>query len=173
MTDIDRLDGEIIALLQENGRTSNRAIARAIGVSEAAVRKRLRRLTESGWLSYGIVIDTSATNMELLGWVLIEVHPSAVEAALQTISKMACCSAYAVKTGRHNLVANIYARDAADMKRNIEALYAMDRVREVIFRQALSYPIHRYQYVLANSDREELVRWPHPDDDGILATPER
>lgn len=41
---MDELDQEIIRLLQLDGRASNAEIARAVGVSEGTVRRRLRQL---------------------------------------------------------------------------------------------------------------------------------
>ena len=43
---MDELDRKIIALLQVDGRSSNAKIARAVGVSEGTVRRRLRRLIQ-------------------------------------------------------------------------------------------------------------------------------
>ena len=41
---MDELDLKIIGILQSDGRASNAKIARAVGVSEGTVRRRLRRL---------------------------------------------------------------------------------------------------------------------------------
>src|SRR3954447_25526083 len=47
---LDDLDRSIITELQNDGRRSFREIARSIGVSEATVRTRVRRLDEAGAL---------------------------------------------------------------------------------------------------------------------------
>ena len=44
---IDRLSKRIIEQLQEDGRRSYAEIGRAVGLSEAAVRQRVQRLTET------------------------------------------------------------------------------------------------------------------------------
>ncbi|MBA2311809.1 MAG: Lrp/AsnC family transcriptional regulator [Actinobacteria bacterium] len=44
----DAQDRRIIGLLQEDGRMPNSEIARRLGIAEATVRKRLRRLTSEG-----------------------------------------------------------------------------------------------------------------------------
>jgi Lrp/AsnC family transcriptional regulator for asnA, asnC and gidA len=43
---IDAVDSRIILLLQEDGRMSNKAIARELGIAESTVRTRLKRLIE-------------------------------------------------------------------------------------------------------------------------------
>jgi Lrp/AsnC family transcriptional regulator for asnA, asnC and gidA len=43
---IDAIDSEIILLLQKNGRISNTAIAKKVGIAESTVRTRLKRLMD-------------------------------------------------------------------------------------------------------------------------------
>ena len=43
---MDQLDREIISILQNDGRTSNAKIARALDVSEGTIRRRLKKLTD-------------------------------------------------------------------------------------------------------------------------------
>src|SRR5215211_4085587 len=47
---LDALDRRIVAILQRDGRLSNSAIARALGVAEATIRRRIERLVDSGAL---------------------------------------------------------------------------------------------------------------------------
>ncbi len=54
---MDTLDREIIQLLQENGRLNNAEIARAIGVSEGTVRRRLKRLRDDSVIKVVAVPD--------------------------------------------------------------------------------------------------------------------
>jgi Lrp/AsnC family transcriptional regulator for asnA, asnC and gidA len=54
---IDGLSKLIIEQLQEDGRRSYAEIGRAIGLSEAAVRQRVQRLTESGAMQVVAVTD--------------------------------------------------------------------------------------------------------------------
>ena len=43
---VDDLDNQIVEILKKDGRASNAHIARALGVSEGTVRRRLRMLIE-------------------------------------------------------------------------------------------------------------------------------
>jgi Lrp/AsnC family transcriptional regulator for asnA, asnC and gidA len=54
---IDRLSKRIIEQLQEDGRRSYAEIGRAVGLSEAAVRQRVQRLTDSGAMQVVAVTD--------------------------------------------------------------------------------------------------------------------
>ena len=54
---IDDVSKQIIEQLQEDGRRSYAAIGRAVGLSEAAVRQRVQRLTDSGAMQVVAVTD--------------------------------------------------------------------------------------------------------------------
>ena len=47
---IDHLDAKMIALLQKDGRLSNIEIGKTVGISEATVRNRLKRLIDEGYI---------------------------------------------------------------------------------------------------------------------------
>src|SRR6476660_10142815 len=54
---IDEVSKSIIEQLQQDGRRSYAAIGKAIGLSEAAIRQRVQRLTESGVMQIVAVTD--------------------------------------------------------------------------------------------------------------------
>ncbi len=54
---IDAIDQSIVEILQRDGRTPFTAIAQEIGLSEGAIRKRVQRLTESGYMQVVAVTD--------------------------------------------------------------------------------------------------------------------
>lgn len=67
---LDPIDKGIIEQLQEDGRRSYAAIARAVGLSEAATRQRVQRLIDEGVIQIAAVTDASAVGfhrMALLG----------------------------------------------------------------------------------------------------------
>lgn len=56
-TQLDAVSKEIIAQLQQDGRRSYSAIGKVVGLSEAAVRQRVQRLTETGVMQIVAVTD--------------------------------------------------------------------------------------------------------------------
>ncbi len=54
---IDDTDRAIVEILQRDGRTPFTSIATEIGLSEGAIRKRVQRLTESGYMQVVAVTD--------------------------------------------------------------------------------------------------------------------
>jgi Lrp/AsnC family transcriptional regulator for asnA, asnC and gidA len=67
---LDQLSKRIIEQLQEDGRRSYAAIARAVGLSEAATRQRVQRLLDERIIQIAAVTDAAAVGfhrMALLG----------------------------------------------------------------------------------------------------------
>lgn len=72
--DLDALDREIIEQLQEDGRRSNVAIARALGVTETTIRHRIDRLISNGFIRIAAVIDPRKTPylIDAMIWIRLE-----------------------------------------------------------------------------------------------------
>jgi Lrp/AsnC family transcriptional regulator for asnA, asnC and gidA len=72
--DLDVLDRRIIDQLQDDGRRSNVAIARALGVTEATIRNRIDRLVSNGFIRIAAVIDPRKTPYltDAMIWIRLE-----------------------------------------------------------------------------------------------------
>ena len=69
---IDRIDGEILKILQSNARTSNAEIARQVDLAPSAVFERIRKLEERGVIEgYGARVNPKATGLPLLAFVFV------------------------------------------------------------------------------------------------------
>lgn len=73
-TTIDAIDSEIIRQLQQDGRRPYTQLAKAVGLSEAAVRQRVQRLLESGVMQVVAVTDPMRLGMQRQAMVGIRVE---------------------------------------------------------------------------------------------------
>ncbi len=71
---LDRLSRLIIEQLQEDGRRSYAAIARAVGLSEAATRQRVQRLLDEGIIQIAAVTDAKAVGFRRQAMVGLKVE---------------------------------------------------------------------------------------------------
>lgn len=69
--DTDNYDRQIVRLLQQDGRMSNRAIADKIGVSEGTVRNRIKRLKELGLVRVTALVNLYEDPEAIAAYVLI------------------------------------------------------------------------------------------------------
>ena len=70
---IDRIDCQIIRLLQKDGRIPNTDIAKAVGISEATVRNRLNRLIAEEYIQIVAVSNPIKLGFEIVGTIRIHV----------------------------------------------------------------------------------------------------
>lgn len=69
---IDDTDRSILAILQQDARTSNAEIARRIGMAPSATLERLRKLEERGVIrGYEVRLDPLALGLPLLAFVFV------------------------------------------------------------------------------------------------------
>jgi Lrp/AsnC family transcriptional regulator for asnA, asnC and gidA len=108
---IDRLDREIIRHLQEDGRRPFREIGRALGVSEATVRARFRRLEHSGVVRILAFADPFRLGGSVLALVLIRVEPEAHNRVAETIASWPEVSYISSLMGSADLYVQVICRD--------------------------------------------------------------
>ena len=66
---VDDLDRAIIEQLQEDGRRTYTRIGQSVGLSEAAVRQRVQRMTDSGAMQVVAVTDPMALGFKRMGMI--------------------------------------------------------------------------------------------------------
>ncbi len=84
---IDPTDEELIRLLQTDGRLPYTRLAKAVGLSEAAVRQRVQRLLESGVMQVVAVTDPMSLGLRRQAMVGITVEGD-VRAAAEAVAAL-------------------------------------------------------------------------------------
>lgn len=111
----DELDQKIIALLTEDARVSNREAARLLGISDTAIRKRLKRLADSGLAKITAVTDFEALGLTITAVVRIAAAPDVAREVVETMAKFEEVSFAALMTGRFNIVILVSARSRREV----------------------------------------------------------
>ena len=76
MRPLDDIDRRIIALLQADGRQSNRALAEAVGIAPSTCHERVRELTRRGVITgYHAAVDLGALNRNIEAIVSVRLRP--------------------------------------------------------------------------------------------------
>ncbi|WP_306115625.1 MULTISPECIES: Lrp/AsnC family transcriptional regulator [unclassified Roseovarius] len=69
---VDRIDRAILQVLSEDGRASVEKVAERVGLSPTPVRRRIKRLEQSGVIAgYRVVIDPEKCGLDLAIYVLV------------------------------------------------------------------------------------------------------
>jgi Lrp/AsnC family transcriptional regulator, regulator for asnA, asnC and gidA len=126
---LDAVSKQIIEQLQEDGRRSYAAIAKAVGLSEAAVRQRVARLTESGVMQIVAVTDpmTLGFARQALVGLKVEGDLSMVAEKLAAVPEI---DYVVITAGSFDIVVECVAEDDAHLLRLLnDAIRAVPGVR--------------------------------------------
>jgi Lrp/AsnC family transcriptional regulator for asnA, asnC and gidA len=124
---LDKSNRRIIEILQEDGRRSFTSIGRDLGMSEAAVRARVQRMTDAGVLSVVAVTDPLRLGFEVMA--LIAVQATDLTRVADEVSEWAETSYVVIAAGAYDLLVEVVCEDNSDLLRVVERLRSVDGVR--------------------------------------------
>lgn len=133
---MDNTDEKIIEILRENGQESNTAIAKKVGLSEAAVRKRIANMRKSGTIRKFTVELGSKAAISALCLVAVDSHfPSEKVAA--RIEKMRGVHALYELTGNYDIAALIEGPTAEFINAVVDEIRNLPHVESTDTRMVL------------------------------------
>lgn len=101
---LDEIDIHIIQVLSEDGRASNTVIARQLGISESAVRKRIKRMREEGLVSIVGYGDPTKLGFPITAMIRFHVLPKYLKAAAEALTAMKETDYVAITSGSSDIV---------------------------------------------------------------------
>jgi Lrp/AsnC family transcriptional regulator, regulator for asnA, asnC and gidA len=112
---IDGVDSRIIDLLRTDGRMSNRDLAAAVGVNEATIRARLRRLDESNTIRVVAIRDLRAMGFDHIVAVGVQVKGRLAEEVARDLAKLSQVLTANVTIGANDIELQVVAKDLKDI----------------------------------------------------------
>ena len=124
MAKIDRVDAEILDMLQENGRLSNAKVAERLSMSETPCWRRLKRLEQDGVIAgYQAVLDRRTLGLGVMAFVQLGCAEH-TEAATEEFQKIIQSSPNVLSchntTGEADFLLQVVAKDLDDYSRFVE-----------------------------------------------------
>lgn len=107
----DELDRALVDRLRADGRESNRSLAAALGVNEATVAARLRRLAADGVMRVVAVADMHAFGLHCLAVVFIRVGDRTPHEVAHAVARLPAATGVVVCSGRYGVIVNVLTRD--------------------------------------------------------------
>lgn len=101
---------EIIHALFSDGRQSNREVARQLGLSESAIRQRLKKLLQSGEMQFQVVCDPVALGSTTFALLRIRCNTHRTKQVLQKLIGHEAVRFVGEVTGEHNILAAVLTR---------------------------------------------------------------
>ncbi|GGO03731.1 AsnC family transcriptional regulator [Microbispora rosea subsp. aerata] len=129
-TRIDAISSKIIEILRQDGRISYSALGRAVGLSEAATRQRVRTLLDASVLKFTCVVDLERLGFSRTATLGIRCKGD-LEAALERIGAVDGVDRLALTTGSVDIVAWIFAESDEGLIRRVNEIRNVESVRHV------------------------------------------
>ena len=129
---MDARDEYILTTLLKNGRASITSIAKELGVTETAVRKRIIKLERIGAIkSYSAIIDPHYMGYEGVALVGIDATPENILNVYEEIKKFQNVKYVALTSGDHMIMFEIWCKTPEKLQvslKKIENIYGVTRL---------------------------------------------
>lgn len=113
--DIDSIDSKMINLLQRDGRLSNTDVAKRLGISEATVRSRLKRLIDEEYIQIVAVSNPFKLGFEIAGDLYIHVEMKKIINVIRELKKIKELWYVVMTTGESNINAEFVVKTLEDL----------------------------------------------------------
>ena len=120
---LDEKDAKILEILQQDGRTSNVDLARAVELTPSATSERLRKLEERGLIKgYTAILNPDALGLGLLAFIFIRVDDpeyllGSAEGTAEALSALPSVLELHHLAGEDCFLVKVRARDTDDLYR--------------------------------------------------------
>lgn len=130
--ELDEKDRKIIEMLVRNARVAYSEIARAVGLSDVAVIKKVRRLERLGVIKrYTVVLDPGKLGYRSVSVTGIDVEPDRLFDVLSHLREKEYVRFLAITSGDHSLLATIWASDGDELARIHDEISKLPGVKRV------------------------------------------
>lgn len=111
MYTLDDTDRSIVTYLQYDGRMPFTEIAEQMGLSEGAVRRRVKQMIDAGMLQIVGVVEPQLLQWNAAGMIGVNVQAGQVDAAAQQIAQFPEVTYLFMSSGGFDLFVEVYCRD--------------------------------------------------------------
>jgi Lrp/AsnC family transcriptional regulator, regulator for asnA, asnC and gidA len=125
---LDAMDKQIIESLQKDGRRPFTVISRELGISEAAIRARVRKLTDVGVIDVVAVTNPLAVGFDVMAMVAIQADSNLEELA-ETVAAWDETSYVVILSGSFDLMVEVVCSDNQHLLRLVQRLRQVPGVK--------------------------------------------
>ena len=123
---------KLLRILRENSRISYLEIARILGVSETAVRKRVKRLLEEGVIRrFTIEIDPKKVGYQVVAMIGLDTKPEALISVLETLKELENVQSLYSSSGDHMIMMECWFKDYNELSRFIKSLEEIEGITRI------------------------------------------
>ncbi len=126
---MDKRDETILDMLSKNARISYSKIANKLEISEAAVRKRVKKLEEEGIIEgYTIKINPEKIGYKSVAHVGIDTNPTHFLKIACRLTEMDTVKCVTITSGGHMIMIDVWAKDSKELNDILNSIKKIDGV---------------------------------------------
>ena len=115
--ELDQLDYKILEILREDARRPFTEVGRELGVSDATVHVRVKRMLDEGVVRrYTVEVDEAVLGRKVSGFVLLNVKPGSLEEVAEQLVENERVSAIYETHGPNDLIVKVQAGELDEMR---------------------------------------------------------
>ncbi len=123
---------EILKILRKNSRIPTIKIAKMLGVSETAVRKRIKKMEREGIIrKYTIEIDLKKIGFKVNTLIGLDTKPENYIQTLEKLKEMEEVVSLYTSTGDHMLLIECWLKDSEELTKLVKKLGAIEGVTKI------------------------------------------
>ena len=152
---VDKEEESIFLPLSQDGRQSNREVARKLDVSEGTVRQRINKLAQSGVMQFEVVCNPAALRLTVNATARITTLTRQTDKVIRELKKLDSVALLAEVTGGTNILAHLNAsstQELGDLCDN--TIPAIGGIHSMQVQLVVSAAKHQYHYAYFDSVKE-------------------
>ncbi len=129
---MDERDLKILELLANNSRIPATKIARALAISDVAVKKRIQRLERDGVIKgYRLEVDPKKLGYNAVAYVGVNVSSESLLEVAHELAQRDDAVFVALASGDHDIMVELWAHDGGEMQAKLKAIKEIKGVENV------------------------------------------
>ncbi|MCD6477684.1 MAG: Lrp/AsnC family transcriptional regulator [Candidatus Aenigmarchaeota archaeon] len=130
MVRISNLD--VLKVLMKNSKTPFLEMARMLGVSETAIRKRIRKMEEEGVIrAYTVDVDPKKIGFEVNALIGLDTEPEVYLQVIEKLRSMDEIRSLYTSSGDHMIMMEIWFKNMDELSKFVDFLNSMNGVKKV------------------------------------------
>ncbi|MBW2593346.1 MAG: Lrp/AsnC family transcriptional regulator [Deltaproteobacteria bacterium] len=130
-TAIDKIDSQIVRLLQKNGRLPNTEIAKSLGISESTIRTRLNRLISKGVISITAIGNPACLGFDVIGIFMITIDHKKTDSVIEELNKIHELWYIAHTAGAADFFIEFSVKSLAHLDRLLSKIHSIEGIKQV------------------------------------------
>lgn len=129
---MDNRDSEIIAALIANSRVSYTELSKQLGISEVAVRKRVKKLETEGIIQkFTTIIDPAVLGFNVIALIGVDAHSEALTRTYDLLRKIKNLKSIALSSGDHMIMLEVWCKNNAELSKLVARIQETEGVTRV------------------------------------------